>query len=608
MTTTPRLLRHGRLLAAVLLAAGLAAACGDDDDDAGGGGDLSNADPGDCVVVDMAVSSEKIALLTTLAEEFNQSDAEVDGSCIFVRPRSVASGRAAELIPEGWPSPDANGEAPVIWSPAASGWAGIVNERAGATLAPAGTPFMLTPLVIAMPQPMAEALGWPEESIGFADLQRLANDPEGWAAVGAPEWGPFRIGKTNPNFSTSGLNFTIAEYYAATGKSADLTIEDLSRPAAVDFATDIESSVVHYGDITMTFLNNWFAADQRGTSLTYASAVAVEEKSVIDYNLGDPDGVLAPGEELRPPRVPLVAIYPEEGTLYSDNPFIILDTEWVDADERAAAEQFEAFVQLPENQEQVLAFGFRPNNPDVPIADPITSANGVDPTQPQSELEVPAPEVLVAILDSWAELRKEARVLLVLDVSGSMGEFAGEDNETKLDLAKSAALSSLDEFKDTDEVGLWVFSTDLGGEHPNWREVVPVGEIGENRDDIAAAIERQIPVQGTPLYEVTGVAYETMLEQYDPTMINAVVLLTDGVNDDGVPSDDDDQFTELIATLQAGSEGASSRPVRVFTISYGESADVITLRAISQATSAATYNASNPQTIEQVFTAVISNF
>ncbi len=591
----------------MLLTAGLAAACGDDDDDAGSI-DLQDADPGDCIVVDMAVSSEKIALLTTLAEEFNESDAKVDGTCIFVRPRSVSSGRAAELIPEGWPSPDVNGEPPVIWSPAASGWAGIVNERAGTTLAPAGTPFMLTPLVIAMPEPMAEALGWPEESIGFADLQRLANNPEGWGAVGNPEWGPFRIGKTNPNFSTSGLNFTIAEYYAATGKSADLTIEDLSRPAAVEFATDIESSVVHYGDITMTFLNNWFAADARGTSLTYASAVAVEEKSVIDYNRGDPDGVLAPDEELRPPRVPLVAIYPEEGTLYSDNPFIILDTEWVDADERAAAEQFQTFVQLPENQEQVLEFGFRPNNPDVALADPITEANGVDPTQPQAELEVPRPEVLVAILESWAELRKEARVLLVLDVSGSMGEFAGSDNETKLDLAKAAATSALDEFKDTDEVGLWVFSTDLGGAHPNWREVVPIGEISENRDDIAAAIDRQIPVSGTPLYEVTGVAYETMLEQYDPAMINAVVLLTDGINDDGDGTDDDEQFTDLIRTLQAGSEGASSRPVRVFTISYGDTADVIALRAISQATSAATYNASNPATIEQVFTAVISNF
>ncbi len=99
-----------------------------------------------------------------------------------------------------------------------------------------------------------------------------------------------------------------------------------------------------------------------------------------------------------------------------------------------------------------------------------------------------------------------------------------------------------------------------------------------------------------------------MLDDYDASKINAVVLLTDGENDDLDPSDDDQQFAELIETLQTGSEGSSSRPVRVFTISYGEAADVITLRAISQATAAASYNASNPATINQVFTAVISNF
>ena len=126
----------------------------------------------------------------------------------------------------------------MIWSPAASGWAGIVNERPAQELAPAGTPFMLTPLVIAMPQPMAEALGWPRASRSASPTSLpLANDPEGWAAVGHPEWGPFRLGKTNPNFSTSGLNFTIAEYYAATGKTSGLTVEDLARPAAVEFAS-----------------------------------------------------------------------------------------------------------------------------------------------------------------------------------------------------------------------------------------------------------------------------------------------------------------------------------------------------------------------------------
>ena len=99
-----------------------------------------------------------------------------------------------------------------------------------------------------------------------------------------------------------------------------------------------------------------------------------------------------------------------------------------------------------------------------------------------------------------------------------------------------------------------------------------------------------------------------MLDGYDPTKINAVVFLTDGINDDGDLDDDEQQFTDLISTLRSGSEGAQSRPVRVFTISYSDAADTATLKAIAQATSAAHYDASNPATIQQVFTNVISNF
>ena len=47
------------------------------------------------------------------------------------------------------------------------------------------------------------------------------------------------------------------------------------------------------------------------------------------------------------------------------------------------------------------------------------------------------------------------------------------------------------------------------------------------------------------------------------------MLLTDGQNDDGNVSDDDQQFQDLIALLQQGSEGSASQPVRLFTISYG---------------------------------------
>lgn len=609
--------RTVQLLLALLALALVAAACTPEPDESDpppqeGTATGGVTDVGDCIAVDMAVSSEKIDLLTGLADDFADSDeAEVDGRCVRVRPQSVASGGAMTLLSQGWPDEAADGPRPVIWSPASKAWGAILNQLLNAAgeppMAPVDArPFMLTPLVIAMPQPMAEALGYPDEPIGFADILALARDDQGWASFGHPEWGPFKLGKTNPNFSTSGLSALIAQQYAAAGKTEGLTGEDLDRPEVQQFAEDIEQSVVHYGDTTLTFLNNLARADARGTALTYASAVAVEEVSVINYNLGNPDGVLQPGEQPVPPRIPLVAIYPEEGTLFSDNPLFVLDAEWVDADERAGAEAFTAFVQQPENQQKVLDFGFRPGNPDVAVTDPVVAANGVDPDQPQTLLEVPEPPVMVELLDRWSQQRKSARVLLVVDVSGSMGDFAGGGSrDTKLDLAKRAAISSLDQFKDDDDVGLRIFSTDITTEEPtSYVDVVPISEIGGQREELASRIEGLVPVAGTPLYEAALGSYEDLVAGFDDTRINAVVLLSDGQQDpiEALTLDD------LIAQLTEGTEGQQTTPVRIFPIAYGGDADLGTLRQIADATSAAVYDASDPRSIEKVFTAVISNF
>ena len=567
-----------------------------------------------CVGVDMAVSSEKIALLTELANSFNaDKSAQIAGRCIQVRPYSKSSGSAATALTQGWTDAAAQGPQPVVWSPAASAWAGIVNQRTGKTIAPAGRSFLRTPLVIAMPKPMADALGYPAKSIGFADIVKLAKDDQGWAAHGHPEWGPFRLGKTNPNYSTSGLNFTIAQYYAATGKTRDLTTEDLARPEVEQFAKDVESAVVHYGDITLTFLNNWFRADARGTALTYASAVAVEEKSVIDYNKGNPDGILDTGETPRAPKVPLVAVYPREGTLFSDSPFITLDAPWVTPEQKTAAKLFEAFVQKPENQAKVLEFGFRPGNPAVKVGAPIEASAGVDPNQPEAVLDVPDPAVLTRLLDGWATQRKSARVLLVIDVSGSMSDPAdpGDSNsDSKLELAKTAAVAALAQFKDTDEVGLRIFSTSLT-KNPDdfYLDLVSIAPMAEGqRTTLRNRISTLTPIQGTPLYDVAAASYTTMGDGYDAKKINAVVLLTDGKNDDGKPNDDRTQLDSLISELRVGSEGANIRPIRIFPIAYGKDADKNVLRQIAEASNAASYDASNPATIQQVFAAVISNF
>jgi len=607
----PGALRRPVAVVLVALLVATVAACSTGSSKSGDSADVGN--PGNCTVVNLSMSTEKIDLLTSLAQAFNKTRAQVNGNCIFVSPKALASGAGAQALAAGW-NPDTDGPAPVIWTPASSAWGAIVDqsraEKGEPALAGPGTPFMNTPLVIAMPKPMAEALGWPGKSLGWSDILALGQSQTGWAAYGHPEWGPFRLGKTNPNFSTSGLSALIAQNYAAAGKTRDLTLEDLAKPAVNAYNVAVESAVTHYGDTTLTYLNNWYRADQQGTALQYTSAVAVEEKSVIDYNSGNPDGKLDPGEEPRPPRIPLVAIYPKEGTLFSDNPFFILRAPWVTDDMRQGAQLFQDFVQQPENQERVLQFNFRPGNPQVAIGAPITTDNGVDPDQPQTLLQVPAPNVLVDLLTRWSSQRKSARALLVIDISGSMKDPAAPGSpDTKLDLAKRAAIESLSQFKPEDEVGLRVFSTDLGpsgGE--NFLDLVPIAPISQNQAELTRQIDDLIPTRGTPLYDVTRVSFNRMVTEYDPTRINAVVLLTDGRNDDGTEGDDKQQLDATLADLNKQSQGENGRPVRLFAIGYGRDADLGVLKQLAQATNGAYYDASDPKSITKVFTAVVSNF
>lgn len=607
MTTRHRSSRVGAAVAAIAAAAVLAAACS-------GGESGSGDDRSECIQVDAAVSSEKIDLLGDLADDFNDSGATVDGTCIDVEVQKVASGVAAERLADGWDTAT-DGPRPVIWSPASSAWGQILNQR----LSTAGKPamatdpvsFMNTPLVIAMPRPMAEALGWPDQPIGWSDILALSRSANGWADEGHPEWGRFRLGKTNPNYSTSGLHALIAQTYAATGKTAGLSSEDLQNPTVQQYGRDIESSVVHYGDITMTFLNNWFRADRRGTALNYASAVAVEEKSLIDYNAGNPDGELDQGEKPRPPRTPLVAIYPTEGTLYSDNPLFILAADWVSGPQRAAAQQFQKFVMEPKNQKKVLKFGFRPGNPDVAVGAPITADNGVDPNQPQTLLEVPSGAVMDELLGRWAEQRKGARVMLVIDVSGSMGDPADPSDPggpTKLDLAKEAVIDGLDSFKAEDLVGVRIFTSGIDGGPADFVDLAPVQAIGPNRERIKNQVDQLSPLNGTPLYSVTQRSYDQMLTGYDPALINAVILLTDGRNDDGNAADDREQLQSLLADVKNSNDGENSRPVRIFTIAYGGDTNPAELKRISEASNATAYTATDATTINDVFAAVVSNF
>lgn len=558
--------------------------------------------PANCVALQLSASSEKAALLGAIARDYGESDGEAAGTCARVVVTSKASGGATEALARGWDE-RVDGPRPDVWSPASSSWTGLLRQRTSARDAPdlVGegelASIARTPLVIAMPKPMAETLGWPDKPLGWSDVLELAQDPAGWGRFDRP-YGAFKLGKTNPNFSTSGLNATVGAYFAATGLSSDLQAADLVAPAAVAYVRGVESSVVHYGDTTLTFLSNLQKADDAGQGLTYVSAVAVEEKSVWDYNQGNPTGDPATLGDHAKPRIPLVSIYPKEGTLNSDNPYVVLQADWVDDAKRAVAADFLAYVQGEGPQRRFADAAFR--SFDGTPGARITQADGMLPAEPKAVLTPPSPPVLAGVQDSWEQSRKRAKVLLVLDVSGSMGELVGSEGASKLDLAKRAAASAVDLLAPDDQVSLWVFSTQQDGSKP-YRELVPFGPAAERNAALKAQIADLVPSGGTGLYATTRAAAASLAAAFDPTRINAVVVLTDGRNE--FPADNSiDSLTRALTGEDA------DRTVRVFPIAYGDDADLGELTAIADASRAAAYDASDPASIDKVLTAVLSNF
>jgi Ca-activated chloride channel homolog len=557
----------------------------------------------------LASSADKAALMTRLAAEFSASTRRGGGHhCVRATVVMKGSGAAASALATGWQPSD--GPTPDVWSPTGSIWLPLLEARLAeaqrSSLIP--TPdavehIAASPMVVAMPRPMAQALGWPDTPIGWSDLLNLASSRTGWARFGHPEWGRFSLGKTNPNFSHAGLEGTIATYYAAVGRTSGLTEQDIRSAAIRRFVAGVEQSVVRYGDTTASFQSDWLRADDRGQALTYISALVTEENLVPAYNEGNPtaDPALA-GKHPRP-KVPLVAIYPREGTFVADHPYAVLSAPWVTPAKRAAAAAFLAYLRSPAVQRQWQANHFR--DADNRPGTQETEAIGVIPTQPVKILQPPTAKITNDILDSWTQLRKTANVVSLIDVSGSMAAKLPGSGQTKLDAAKEAAIASLKLFTDHDEVGLWSFSGGIRGR----RDYIPLVGIGPmngavgnavRRTALVGALQGLAPRGNTGLYNSVAAAYQTVLDRYRDDRINAVVVLTDGKNDAQGGLD----LPGLRKRIQATAGG---RQIRIITIAYGPDADADALAQIARATKGASYLAPTPAEIPKIYSAALSN-
>lgn len=545
--------------------------------------------PDNAIEITLVYAPEGELYMLDAIRDFNQSFADgtnpVTGESldrneqpIFVTGRKGSSGTVHQGIINAFIAPNnTNVEKPTIFSPSVSHWLALVNHQTGRQVFDlADSPATaLAPVVMAIWESRLQALEEANggEPVGWEELIEVIDEPQGWGAYGIPGRETVYYGHTDPYVSSTALSTLIAEFYASGRANADdpnfrrLTRDIVDDESVQDGVRRIESMIKHYSSRTTEF------KEYIAQGPDYLDFVALEENDLIFINQGK--------TSYQPPEK-LVALYPKEGTFWHEHPFAIPNADWVTQEQRTAAKVFTEYIRSEEVQRAVMEAGFRPVNPAVQLGYPFVADLGVDPNQPSTVLDVPDPDVIAAVQTSWQFVKKQADILLVIDVSGSM---EGE----KMDQAKEAANRFLDKIPAQNRVGLTIFSDFV-------EERVAMKPFETVENDIRTEINNLYADGGTALFDAVMDA-ATNIGDDEGERIRAIVVLSDG------------QDTASINTLQEvmNIDRGERNPTLIFPVAYGSDADINALNNIAR-TSSTKVLSGDPAGINELFELISSYF
>jgi Ca-activated chloride channel family protein len=526
----------------------------------------ATADPRTAALT-VAFSPEKRALMQSLADKFNAQQLRTDD-------RQAMRIELTEMSPEEMVNQALAGQAAFqALTPDSSIWLDQLNRRwaeAQSTepgaIPPriAGEPvrFAVTPIVIAAWEDVARSLGWPDRPVKWTDLQTRASEDPGF------KW-------SHPSTAhASGLLATLAEFYAGAGVQRGLTADMIQDSKTIEFVSAIEKTVKYYGEAEDAVIQR---AAQGGRN--YLDAFVVSEQLVTALN----------GGVYGQPPAKLVALYPAEGTLWADHPLALLETESLTSNQRRTFQAFREFLAKPEVQADVLRLGYRPADLSVPLTgpdSPLTAARGVDPAEPQTTLQLPAPDVVAAVQNVWALTKRKANIMLVVDTSGSM---EGE----KLDNAQAALRAFLSQIPgDQERVGMVEFSSGIVN-------IIELDTLKNNRGQLTEAVDNLTAAGNTALLDAVATAYARLYREEDKERINAIVVMTDGRENASNIS-----TQQLVSGIE---EANQDNRIVIFAVAYGDDADYDTLGSMAAA-SGGQVREGTPETIRDLYKKLSSYF
>jgi Ca-activated chloride channel homolog len=488
----------------------------------------------------VGAAPEVAPALRSTATEWART-AKVGDTCVAVdvtaqEPADVAGVVAREhgagLV--GLGEPNRSVQVPQVWVPDSSMWRLRLQAQAPDFRPADTTSIAASPVVLAMPQPIATGLAPAGTAVTWESVVRQMQTGTRLSA-----------GTVDPTRDTAALSGLLSFAQATAGLGAQA---DAAKVATLRVLAKGSSAVRD------DLLNRFPRALDAEAVASSLSAAVLPEQAVIAYNAAAP-------------AIPLTALRVTPAPPALDYPYLVMPGAAPAVSQAAAG--LRATLASARFHDALAQQGLR--GPDgaggagfaYPSGAPTAKGNADEPSAaPGGGVDLTAVD---QTLSAWLALTQPGRILAVIDVSGSMlTKVPSAGNRTREQVTVEAATRGLELFDDSWALGLWTFSTNLDGNR-DYREIMPVTSLTAARDRAIKGLAGIQPKKKgqTALYDTALAAYREMQDSWSPARLNTVVIMTDGDNVDA------NGLTLSALLTQLGELKDPKRPVDFVMIGIG---------------------------------------
>ncbi|MFF8618396.1 substrate-binding domain-containing protein [Streptomyces sp. NPDC015350] len=519
------------------------------------------------VRLSMVASPDIAPSVRALADRARKDEVRSDGRCLYVTVTARDSYKVAEALSRDTRAPDYQ-----IWLPDSDLWLDRAEGSGdGVPLTP-GDSVASSPVTMAMVPSAAKRLGWPKKKYSWAELTAATMESDSTG-----------LGSADPARSATALLAL-----AGIGTSSEKQDGDSDTRVAATAKLLAQRMSDSDGQVLKTLARSGSGGKKGDPDRN--QALLLSEQAAFAHNAESADAAK------------LDLFYPEDGTPLLNYPYTMVDENRMSTAEGRAALRFMTLLNEPDSQAFLEEHGFR--KVDGTAGESVVASAGGKKPQPYATAATiqPTAEELQQTLGMWTITVQSARLTTVVDASGSMATIVPGRNQSRMDVTKASLIQALDQFTPNDEIGLWEFATTLDGDK-DYRRLMPAHRLGDpakgggtHREKLSAAFAALQPVPGgaTGLYDTMLAAYKDAQATYVKGKFNAVVILTDGSNQDVQSL----SRSALIAELKRIAD--PERPVPLLAIAVGPEADREEVHEIAKVTGGGGYQVTDPADIQAV--------